>query len=103
MKLIKYLETWYGTDAMGNSRALYAAGQHYPPHADSATHVAMGIAQEFDVTQSPEATAVLADEALAVAVAAVAAADAANNRAAAAEAAAEMAEHAATESATEAG
>jgi hypothetical protein len=92
MKVIRYILDWFETDRVGNSRAKFEAGKFYPPHADAATHIAMGAAEEVDAPEGVEKAIAAAEKAADRADSAVAAAAAAASSAAAAAAAAALAE-----------
>lgn len=49
----RYFAPWYGTDAAGNSRLLYAAGVLLDPTDETTLHVAQGHAEAVEVPDEP--------------------------------------------------
>ena len=91
MKLIRYLQTFFGTDAAGNSRPVFEAGRFYAPHDASESHIVQGFAEAVDAPPDADKADDAADKALDKAVKAFDAANAADALAKAAHAAADLA------------
>lgn len=88
MKVIKYTQSCFATNAHGVSEEKFKAAGFYPVTDESSKHVRRGIAVEIDAPDDVEKAILAAEKAAAAADKALAAAGAAAERAAAAQAAA---------------
>jgi len=91
MKLVKIRNSFFATDGLGNSRAVFEAGKHYPVTEASQQQVDRGNADLIDAPDDPEKAAATAEAAESKAEKAAAAAQAARDAAEAAAVAADIA------------
>ena len=101
MKLVKIRNSFFATDGLGNSRAVFEAGKHYPLNEASQQQVDRGNADLIDAPDDPEKATAAADVAESRAEKAAAAAQAAREAAEAAVAAADIAAAVAADKAAE--
>lgn len=57
MKMHRYLQTFWDTNAGGTSYPKYEAGKDYPPSEETTRHVVLRYAKEVDVEEPAPATA----------------------------------------------